>query len=58
MNVFVVNAEGVATRHAIKIGYQEGNFVEVLDGLNANQKVVISGHQNLKDNAVVDIVNG
>ena len=58
VNVFVINSEGLATKHAIKIGYQEGNLVEVLDGLNSNQKVVITGHQNLKDNAVVEIVNG
>jgi membrane fusion protein (multidrug efflux system) len=58
VNVFVVNSEGVATKRAITVGYQEGNLVEVLEGLDANQKVVITGHQNLKDNAVVEIVNG
>lgn len=58
VNVFVVDSKGIATKHAISIGYQEGNLVEVLDGLDADQQVVTSGHQNLKDNAVVNIVNG
>jgi RND family efflux transporter MFP subunit len=58
VNVFVVNEQGIATKHAITIGYQEGSVVEVLKGLKANQNVVITGHQNLKDNALVNIVNG
>ncbi|MFQ3249458.1 efflux RND transporter periplasmic adaptor subunit [Glaciecola sp.] len=58
VNVFVVDEKGIAKKIAIKTGYQEGNFVEVLDGLLGNETVVITGHQNLKDNATVDIVNG
>jgi membrane fusion protein (multidrug efflux system) len=58
VNVFVVNAQGIATKRTIKIGYQEGNFVEVIEGLDANLQVVITGHQNLKNNAFVNVVNG
>jgi RND family efflux transporter MFP subunit len=58
VNVFVVDDKGIAKKVTIKTGYQEGNFVEVIDGLSGNEKVVITGHQNLKDNATVDIVNG
>ena len=57
INVFVVNDEGIANKVAIKIGYQEGGFVEVLEGLSGNEEVVVTGHQNLKDKALVDIVN-
>ncbi|WJG10806.1 efflux RND transporter periplasmic adaptor subunit [Aliiglaciecola sp. LCG003] len=57
INVFVVDDDGIAKKVSIKIGYQEGNFVEVLEGLTGNEKVVITGHQNLKDNAVVEVVN-
>lgn len=56
-NVFVVNDEGIASKIAITVGYQEGNFVEVINGLSGNEKVVVTGHQNLKDKAVVEIVN-
>ncbi len=57
INVFVVDADGIATKTAIQIGYQEGNLVEVTDGLTGQQQVVITGHQNLKDSALVQIVN-
>ncbi|MFT5543925.1 MAG: membrane fusion protein (multidrug efflux system) [Glaciecola sp.] len=58
VNVFVVDDNGIAKKVAIKTGYQEGNFIEVTDGLLGNETVVITGHQNLKNNATVDIVNG
>ncbi len=58
VNVFVVDDNGIAKKVAIKTGYQEGNFIEVIDGLVGNETVVITGHQNLKNNATVDIVNG
>ncbi|MEP4892042.1 MAG: efflux RND transporter periplasmic adaptor subunit [Aliiglaciecola sp.] len=56
-NVFVVDADGIANKIAIKVGYQEGNFIEVVEGLTGGEKVVVTGHQNLKDKAVVEIVN-
>ncbi|GAA0852700.1 efflux RND transporter periplasmic adaptor subunit [Aliiglaciecola litoralis] len=57
-NVFVVNESGIANKITIKTGYQEGDFIEVLEGLMGDEKVVITGHHNLKDNALVDVVNG
>jgi len=33
-------------------------MIEVLSGLQAEEKVVTAGHQNLKDQAPVDVVNG
>ncbi|GAA6183717.1 MULTISPECIES: efflux RND transporter periplasmic adaptor subunit [Aliiglaciecola] len=56
-NVFVVDEDGIANKIAITVGYQEGNFVEVIKGLTGTEKVVVTGHQNLKDKAVVEIVN-
>lgn len=57
INVFVVDDQGIASKVAITVGYQEGNFIEVTHGLSGNENVVITGHQNLKDQALVDIVN-
>lgn len=57
INVFIVN-EGIASKVSVKIGYQEGEFVEILEGLTGDEQVVITGHQNLKDQAPVEIVNG
>ncbi|MBF7073112.1 efflux RND transporter periplasmic adaptor subunit [Glaciecola sp. MH2013] len=58
INVFVVGDDGLARKTAIKIGYQEGRLVEVIEGLQGNEQVVVTGHQNLKDAATVEIVNG
>jgi len=58
INVFVVNEEGKAKKVSIAIGYEDGEFVEVLNGLYGNEQIVITGHQNLKDDAPVEVVNG
>lgn len=57
INVFVIDDEGNAKKVAITVGYQEGKFVEVLEGLTGSEQVVVTGQQNLKDNAIVSIVN-
>ena len=56
MNVFVVK-DGIATKTAIDVGYQEGEFVEVLSGLKGDEHVVITGHHNLRDKAPIEVVN-
>ncbi|MGY0565354.1 MAG: efflux RND transporter periplasmic adaptor subunit [Paraglaciecola chathamensis] len=56
INVFVVT-DGIAHKQEIRIGYQEGDYVEILSGLSGDEHVVITGHQNLKDQAPVEIVN-
>ncbi|MDU0355321.1 efflux RND transporter periplasmic adaptor subunit [Paraglaciecola aquimarina] len=56
INVFVVS-DGIATKQAVTVGFEDGEYVEVLSGLIGNEHVVITGHQNLRDKAPVDIVN-
>jgi RND family efflux transporter MFP subunit len=56
VNVFVVK-DGIASKNAVTVGYQEGEFVEILSGLLGTEQVVITGHQNLRDKAPVDIIN-
>lgn len=56
VNVFVVN-DGIASKKAVTVGYQEGEVVEILSGLTGSEKVVITGHQNLRDQAPVEVVN-
>jgi RND family efflux transporter MFP subunit len=55
-NVFVIE-EDKAKKVAVTVGYQEGNYIEILSGLDGDETVVITGHQNLKDTAPVEIVN-
>jgi len=56
-SVFVV-VDNVATKTDIVIGFEQGEMIEVISGLKGNEKVVTAGHQNLKDQAPVDVVNG
>jgi membrane fusion protein (multidrug efflux system) len=56
INVFVVK-DGIATKKSVTLGYQENDVVEILSGLTGTEKVVITGHQNLRDQAPVEIVN-
>jgi membrane fusion protein, multidrug efflux system len=56
VNVFVVK-DGIASKTPVQIGYQEGDFVEVVSGLTGNEHIVITGHHNLRDNAPVDVVS-
>lgn len=57
VNVFVVE-NGLAKKTAVEIGYQDGDYVEITKGLSGQETVIITGHQNLKDEAPVEIVNG
>ncbi len=47
-----------AGKRKILLGMAEGNNLEVVSGLKAGELVVITGHQGLKDGALVDIVRG
>jgi membrane fusion protein, multidrug efflux system len=54
--VFVVENDK-AIRRSIKVGSASEKTIEVLDGLKAGEKVVISGQINLDDNTAVRISN-
>lgn len=56
MNVFIIK-DGTAQKVSVNIGYQEGEYVEILQGLLGDEQVVITGHHNLRDKAPVEIVN-
>ncbi|MFT2090914.1 efflux RND transporter periplasmic adaptor subunit [Paraglaciecola sp. 2405UD69-4] len=55
INVFTVE-NGIATKQNIVIGYQQGELVEVLSGLSGHEQVVVTGHQNLRDQAPVEVI--
>ena len=55
-NVFIIK-DGTAQKVAVSVGYQEGEYVEILQGLLGDEQVVITGHHNLRDKAPVEIVN-
>jgi RND family efflux transporter MFP subunit len=53
--VYVVE-NGIAKLHNIVVGSEYDTQLEVLQGLNDNEQVVVSGQDYLKDNATVNIM--
>lgn len=53
--VFVIKG-GVAHRHEVTTGLQNDSQIEILDHLDAGATIVVAGHNELKDNAPVIVV--
>ncbi len=54
--IFVLSADGTkAYRRTIRIGRQNPQHYEVLEGLEPGERVVTSGYEAFKDNEVLDI---
>ncbi|WP_199608675.1 efflux RND transporter periplasmic adaptor subunit [Flocculibacter collagenilyticus] len=54
--VYIVE-ENKVSKKILEIGYQEGGYYEVINGVATGQQVVTAGHNNLKDQAKVQIVS-
>jgi RND family efflux transporter MFP subunit len=53
--VFVIENDTTAVRRKLELGLQQGDRVEILDGLNEGDRVVITGQSSLEDSAKVQI---
>jgi RND family efflux transporter MFP subunit len=54
--VFVVNDEERAERRAVRIGLENPDEVEIVDGLRAGDQLVILGYETLQDGVKVKII--
>ena len=54
-HAFVVNSAGVVDRRAVKVGGADGDRVEVLDGLTAGERVVVSPPSALTNGTKVTV---
>jgi RND family efflux transporter MFP subunit len=54
--VWVVSAEGVASRRAVRVGTQSAEIAEVLEGLDEGERVVVEGGSLLSEGARTRIV--
>ncbi len=54
-HVFVTQGD-VATKRAVKLGLEEGEFIEAVEGLQKGEKVVVAGQGGLKDGSPVKIL--
>ena len=55
-SVFVIN-NSLAHRKTIRTGYENGENIEVLEGINPADTVVTVGQSSLQDSSLVDIVS-
>lgn len=53
--LYVIDGEN-ANRREVTLGYREGDAVEIISGIKAGEQVVIRGHQNLKDQSLVEVI--
>ena len=52
--IFVVDADGkTAHRRKIKIGRQNPQYYEVIEGLEAGEKVIVSSYESYRDNEIL-----
>ena len=54
-SVFVVKADNTLERRQVKTGTDDGEFIEVLEGLSNDEVVVTSGMQGLTEGVKVSI---
>jgi membrane fusion protein, multidrug efflux system len=54
--LYVIEGDN-ASRREVTLGYREGDTVEILSGIDAGEQVVIRGHQNLKDQSLVEVIS-
>ena len=54
--VFVVE-DGKAVRRVLRLGYVNGEFAEVLEGLKAGESVITQGRVAVRDGAPVEVLN-
>ncbi|MCY3770734.1 MAG: efflux RND transporter periplasmic adaptor subunit [Gemmatimonadetes bacterium] len=54
--VFTVLDDSLAVRAELTLGLQDADFVEIEEGLNPGDRIVIAGHRSMKDSTRVKIV--
>lgn len=54
-NVFVAQGDTVVQRRRLELGLEQGERVEVLDGLQAGERMVVTGQRNLNDQSRIRI---
>lgn len=52
---FVVKGDSMAIQNDLKLGFEQGNKVEILEGINPGDEVVITGQNSLDDTSKVRV---
>lgn len=54
-SVFVVQDDSLATRRDLKLGIEQGDRIEVLEGVRPGEEIVITGQNSLEDSTKVRV---
>lgn len=55
--LYIINDEQ-AERREVTLGYRDGEYVEITSGVTTGEKIVIRGQQNLKDQSLIEVIDG
>ncbi len=55
--IFIITKANEAEKKEIKLGFEDGNIVEVIEGLTKNEQVVSAGKSSLKHKTLVRIIS-
>jgi membrane fusion protein (multidrug efflux system) len=55
-HVFVIKDEGKAEKRTVTLGLEEGDHVEILEGVQPGEQVIVAGQGSLKDGSKVKII--
>ncbi|MBO4760484.1 MAG: efflux transporter periplasmic adaptor subunit, partial [Bacteroidales bacterium] len=53
--IYVLDGENRAVRKEIRIGRQNPQYYEVIEGLNPGDKVIVSNYENFGDNQTLNL---
>ena len=56
LNYVYLAEDAVARKIRVRPGIRQNNKIEILEGLEENQRVIVFGHQGLKDGAQVNVI--
>jgi RND family efflux transporter MFP subunit len=54
-SVFVSQGDTVASRRGLELGIQQGDRIEILDGLTSGEKLIITGQNSLEDGSRIRV---
>lgn len=56
-SVFVTSGDTSAVRRELELGIEQGDRIEVMDGLQAGDQLVVTGQESLEDGSLIQIAN-
>ena len=54
-SIFIVE-DGRAVQRFVATGYENGNSVQILDGVSPGEKAIVSGAEKVRDGLTIDVV--